>query len=430
MKLHIGLDDTDSPDNGCTTYLAARLVEDFLEIGATFIDYPTLLRLNPNTPWKTRGNASLCLRLDIDESIYEEVKGSVNKLILENGEFSCNNTNPGAVFLKGDVPDIIHEYSLRAIRTIVKKSEAIELIKRHEIDFLEYKNGRGIIGALAAIGGVFQDDFTYELLTYRTPENRGTPRRVSLESIHKMNKELQHCTFNNIDESSKPLITPKGPDPVLYGVRGESPEAVYNAMNIITPLEPVERWMICRTNQGTDQHFGAPIKVRVLLPYNPAVVRGVVDSIPNTIEGGHVFFKLKDESGNIDCAAFEPTGSFRELIRELVPGDEVTVYSGVSVHKDSLTLNLEKIVIHSITPVAVPVKPKCPECGGSTESMGRNQGLRCKKCGYRNEKLVEEYVTIKREVVPGIYLPDRSAHRHLTKPLERYGREKILRITV
>ena len=426
MKLHIGIDDTDSPEGGCTTYLAARLVEVLLGMGAEFIGYPTLLRLNPNTPWKTRGNAGMCLRLEIEDSKYDSVKQEVQNLIEEYGEFQCENTNPGAVFLRGDVPEDIRAYALRVVRSIVSKNDALELIHLHQLDHLEYKNGRGIIGALAAIGGTLKDDFTYELLTYRCPENWGTPRRVDTESIIKMDNALNEVTYNNIDENQKPLITPRGPDPVLYGIRGENPKAVYEAMGMIESLEPVERWMLCKSNQGTDQHFGEPITVSQLMAYNPAVVHGFVDSVPDTIEGGHVFFKLKDETGSVDCAAYEPTGSFRDIVRKLRPGDEVTTYSGVSLHMDEYTLNLEKLVVHDIASEYKLVKPKCPDCGGSTESMGRDQGLRCKKCGYRGADLVEEKVPVDRELVCGVYLPDRGAHRHLTKPLERYGREKTL----
>ncbi|MGW8181897.1 MAG: TiaS agmantine-binding domain-containing protein, partial [bacterium] len=210
MKLHIGLDDTDSPEGGCTTYLTAKLVEPLLDLGANFIGYPTLLRLNPNTPWKTRGNAALCLRMEIDYTKYEAVKSEVRKLIEQLGEFQCDNTNPGAVFLKGEVPDEIKEYALRVVRSIVSKNDALDLINRHGLDYLEYKNGRGIIGALAAIGGTSDEDFTYEILTYRTPANWGTPRRVNVESIVKMDEALRDCTFNNIDEIGKPLITPRG----------------------------------------------------------------------------------------------------------------------------------------------------------------------------------------------------------------------------
>ena len=428
--LHIGLDDTDSPEGGCTTYVAAVLVERLMGLGADFKGYPTLLRLNPNTPWKTRGNASVCLRLNIDESRYQDVRKVVRELVDKYGEFSCDNTNPGVVFLKGAVPDDVKAYSDTVVKSLVEKKLAMALIEKHGMDYLEYKIGRGLIGALAAVGGTLEGDLTYELLTYRTPENWGTPRMMDDASIVAMDEALSDSTFNNLDDKGRPLITPRGPDPVLYGVRGETPEAVYDAMQIIKPLEPVERWMICRSNQGTDLHYGEPVKVSELKPYNPAVVNGKVDSIPETIEGGHVFFSLKDETGTVDCAAFEPTGSFRAVVRKLIPGDEVTVYSGVSLHEKELTLNIEKLILHDTTSLVTYVKPRCPVCGGSTESMGKNQGLRCKKCGHRGVDLVEEPVEQERDIIPGIYLPDKGAHRHLTKPFERYGREKAIKLEI
>jgi tRNA(Ile2)-agmatinylcytidine synthase len=61
--MHIGLDDTDSAKGGCTTYLAAVLIEKLAQFQVRFIDYPRLIRLNPNVPWKTRGNGALCLSL-------------------------------------------------------------------------------------------------------------------------------------------------------------------------------------------------------------------------------------------------------------------------------------------------------------------------------------------------------------------------------
>jgi len=426
--LHIGLDDTDSPEGGCTTYVAAVLVERLMGLGAEFKGYPTLLRLNPNTPWKTRGNASVCLRLDIDEPRYQDVRNVVKELVEKYGEFSCDNTNPGVVFLKGEVPDDVKEYSDTVVRSLVEKKLAMDLIEKHGMDYLEYKNGRGLIGALAAVGGTLEGDLTYELLTYRTPENWGTPRKMDDASIVAMDEALSDSTFNNLDEKGKPLITPRGQDPVLFGVRGETPEAVHNAMQMIKSLEPVERWMICRSNQGTDLHFDSPVKISELEPYNPAVVNGKVASIPVTIEGGHVFFSLKDETGAVDCAAFEPTGSFRAVVRKLIPGDEMTVYSGVSIHEKELTLNIEKLVLHDTASLVSYVKPRCPECGGSTGSMGKDQGLRCKKCGYRGVDLVEEPVEQERGIIPGIYLPDKDAHRHLTKPYERYGREKAIHL--
>lgn len=81
MLLHIGFDDTDSPSGGCTTYIAARLVDVLSGLGARFVDYPNLLRLNPNVPWKTRGNGAVCLRVEIDKTCEEDVRKSVLKLV-------------------------------------------------------------------------------------------------------------------------------------------------------------------------------------------------------------------------------------------------------------------------------------------------------------------------------------------------------------
>ncbi|WP_455284279.1 hypothetical protein, partial [[Eubacterium] cellulosolvens] len=68
MRIHIGIDDTDSLAGGCTTRIAADLVFSLAKKGATFLDHPNLIRLNPNVPWKTRGNGAVCLRIESDIS--------------------------------------------------------------------------------------------------------------------------------------------------------------------------------------------------------------------------------------------------------------------------------------------------------------------------------------------------------------------------
>ena len=424
MRLHIGLDDTDSPEGGCTTYVAALLAERLLEQGAKFLDYPILLRLNPNTPWKTRGNAAVCLRVEVDEGREDDAFRSTLELVERYGQFGCNNTNPGAVFHFGEVPEKVVGFSEKVVRQIVEREEAEELIRDNGMHAFAWKNGRGIIGALAAIGGTLSGDHTYELITYRTPEYCGSPRMVDSDSVRRMNEATRGGTFNNVDERGRPLITPHGPDPVLYGVRGESPETVHKAYGIVEELEPVERWMIYRSNQGTDAHFASKAPISGLKPYNPAIIEGRVSSLPETIPGSHVIFKVRDRSGEADCAAYEPTGGFRNVVRRLIPGDEVRVYGGVRPMNPGLTLNAEKLEVLGLVEKESFRNPRCPECGGGTESMGAGQGLRCKKCGYRGDKLQKMRVVEPRRLKPGTYIPDRDAHRHLTKPLERYGRER------
>jgi len=424
MQLHIGLDDTDSPEGGCTTYLAATLVERFLELGATFTDYPTLLRLNPNAPWKTRGNASVCIRIEIEPELGGAVKEETLEAVETQGEFECENTNPGVVFHRGDVPRPLEEFSERVVRSIVSLEEAEGLIDEHCSSAVGYKNGRGLIGALAAVGGTLEGDHTYELLAYRTPPYRGRERLVDASSVRRMDEVMKDSTFNNVDPGTgRPLITPHGPDPVLFGVRGETPEAVRRAATMVEVGEPVERWVIFRSNQGTDAHLKGLCKVAEMEPFHPAVVQGRVLSRPETMRGGHVFFRLGDETGETDCAAYEPTGPFRKVVRKLAPGDGLRACGGVRA-EERFTLNLEKFEVLSLAPETRLMNPRCPRCGGSTESMGFEKGHRCRKCGFRGPDLGKVELTIARGLEPGLYLPPPRAHRHLTKPLERYGREK------
>ncbi len=56
--------------------------------------------------------------------------------------------------------------------------------------------------------------------------------------------------------------------------------------------------------------------------------------------------------------------------------------------------------------------------------MGRGQGLRCKRCGYRGAELVRVSEEVPRDLKLGVYLPPPRAERHLTKPFKRYGKEK------
>ena len=54
------------------------------------------------------------------------------------------------------------------------------------------------------------------------------------------------------------------------------------------------------------------------------------------------------------------------------------------------------------------------------KSKGQNQGFQCVKCGKRKPKKLQ--VEIKRKLELKLYIPKNSAHRHLTRPQERIGR--------
>jgi tRNA(Ile2)-agmatinylcytidine synthase len=426
--MHIGMDDTDSPRKGCTTYVAALLVEKLQDLGAEFIDYPNLVRLNPNVPWKTRGNGALCLRIQFSEGNEERIKETVTSTVEEHADLEYKGTDPGIVFLnEATIPREVKIFSKNSITSIVNLDDALKLLKRFRVEAVGFKKGRGIIGGLAAIGETPQHDYTFEILAYRIPENYGSKRRVDESSIVEMDKTTAPYTFNNVDQKTeRVLITPRGPDPILLGIRGETPTIVKKAFEMVRSLEPVERWVIFRTNQGTDAHLKRVKQLSRIKPYSSIITKGTVATNPTIVPRRHVIFSINDESAQVDCAAYEPTGLLRKTARKLIVGDHVEVYGGIRApsQDDPVTINLEKIRILRLAPKIVYENPICPKCGKRLKSMGRNKGFRCEKCGSRHVNLEKLEVKLKREIRERLYITPPRSQRHLTKPFRRYGLEK------
>lgn len=426
--MNIGLDDTDSTKGGCTTYLAAVLIEKLEKTGVKFIDYPGLIRLNPNVPWKTRGNGALSLRFTFNSELENEIKEIATDLWEEHSAVKERGTDPGIVFYKGSqIPDELKAYSKQTETSITTLKEAMTLIKHLGAEAQGFNSCRGIIGALAAIGETLDSDYTYELIAYRSPENWGTKRYLDEGSIFEMDKQTEPYTFNNVDiEKNRVIITPRGPDPIFFGIRGETPEIVKKAFSIVRTFEPVERWVIFRSNQGTDAHLKQIQRLSELQPYCSVIVKGRVAKAPRIVPVRHVIFELKDDSAKVDCAAYEPTGDLRKVARELQVGDFIEVCGAVNkaTKIKPLTINLEKITILALTQNIVAENPLCPNCGKHLKSMGKNQGLRCEKCGNRFAGLKKKEKLIPRSLREGLYVTSTRSQRHLTKPLRRYGQEK------
>ncbi|MHC1581909.1 MAG: tRNA(Ile)(2)-agmatinylcytidine synthase, partial [Candidatus Syntropharchaeia archaeon] len=132
-ELHIGIDDTDSPYKGCTTYIGAIVVENFLELGIKFIDYPNLVRLNPNVPWKTRGNGAVALHVIGKKN---ELKEIVIDAVMKNSDLDFSGTDPGICFLSGKSPERVKDFYRKALLGIVTIEEAESIVKSENIEII------------------------------------------------------------------------------------------------------------------------------------------------------------------------------------------------------------------------------------------------------------------------------------------------------
>jgi tRNA(Ile2)-agmatinylcytidine synthase len=399
----IGLDDTDSPAGMCTTYLGAVLIHRLNEAGIS-VTGQRLIRLNPNVIYKTRGNAAICIEATGDA---DEAFRIASACIEELAEFDEEKTNPGLVIAEQKLPV---SFYLQAVTGFCTIEEAEAVCRTAGARVRKWKNGRGIIGATAAIAAE-QADMTWELLAYRDPADKGE-RSVETDSLFRAEKETFPHTWDTVDTQNNCIVCfPHTPDPVIFGIRGESPEWVKKARGFVRSQKPVME-IVYHTNQGTDAHLmeGDIASLTDGCSYR---LTGVVADTPVTGRGGHVSFLLSDTSGVVRCMAYEPTKGFRDIIRGLAQGDEITICGS---YKNE-SINLEKIQVVTCPEIVRQRPPLCPSCGKRMKSDGVDKGWKCRRCKTRAEE--PEIIHEQRTVSPGWYEVPPSARRHLAKPLCR-----------
>ena len=429
----IGVDDTDSLQGMCTTFLATEIVRDLTE-DFDLIGYPRLVRLNPNIPWKTRGNGAVCMRFgegvgrpfvvgsiagrpiqaySRGRTISEQaaVADRIAPLVERWSRFDDSTTNPGFAVLRGQPTPTLY---WRAVRGVVSKRSAKASARGLGV-VRSYKNGRGLIGALAAIAWRPRDR-TYEILTYRALEAWSTERRIAPESVIRMDHDFP-STFNNYDYANdRAVIAPRSPCPILFGIRGDDPAVLPAAMSIIDGERP-ERWLIFETNQGTDDHVMSRASPR---PHLTVRLEGDVSSLPRVLAGGHVVVRV----GPIDITAYEPSKQFRSVVRNLLPGDRVIAMG--AVRASPATLNLEKLcVVSAVSVVRKVSNPLCPACGKRTKSLGRSAGFRCPRCRTLVPRDAARWEAVERPLAPGWYEPPVGSRRHLSMPIKRMLRSSL-----
>ena len=420
----VAVDDTDSRTEGmCTTYLAALLAERL----------PTrrllLVRLSPAVAHKTRGNAAVAVHTT---AAPDRARAAATDLV---AEYAVGDASTGVVVAPGDpeaVPPAVASFARAAVRRPVSPGRALELLAETGYDAVGWGDGRrvtgsetgaagddglvgrGRVGALAAVGAwrAFAE-WTHERIDYRAFERCGTPRTVDTRSVFAAAADGYPAAWDTVDRTAdEPVCVPNAPGPILYGIRGDTREAVETVADGID-AEPVARSAVFTTNQGTDAHL-QPGRVGGLRQDRAYRVDGTVTAAPTTRAGGHVFFVLGDGDETVDCVAFEPTGRFRDRVRALRVGDDLTVCG----EYDDGTVKLEKFAVRDLCRTE-RVVPDCPDCGRSMESAGRDQGYRCRDC--RTSAPGRATVRVERDLEPGWYEVPPCARRHVARPLVRGG---------
>ena len=384
MRYLLGIDDTDSRFGHCTTHLGYLIACELARAGCALPTYPRLVRLNPNIPFKTRGNAAVCIEFEADPSRLPDAVECAERLLEAEADVA-NGANAALVLVPKD-PDPLYFRQLyeRALGGIVGYKAVIKAVSATEAHLKLLGNGMGIVGAAASLGfRPESNDHTFELLAYRRPENCGTQREVDRASVKEMEADTFPHTFNSYDhESGRVLISPTGPDPVLLGIRGDSPDVVLLAYRRVRVGEDPLGHIVYVTNQCTEAHLGSGLSLP-LKAYSSGWLEGIVVS-KEPQEGGHLSLVIEAGGSRVVCMVYEPSGDLRRMANQLESGDLLRLCGGVrrATSRHQAVLNVEKIEVISVS--------------------GR---------------------PARRMLQPGTYLPSPRAQRHLTKQLIRYGNE-------
>lgn len=391
----LGLDDTDTVSEGCTTYMLHCLLGS-LPDGVT-ASIPSLVRLWPFAQQRTRGNAAVAVELTTNdehallgflEEFWNErlqpLKGRVGE---SEHERKQSPTDPGMVWF--------HEKPENA-------SFYFDTVQRH-VSLEEAPHptrswgGQGCIGAIAAVVWP-KHSVTWEAIAWREETQWSTKARsVCQHTLHQvaMNDE----TFMSRDpRTERSLISPRGTCPVLFGVRAKTQADASSAASTLAEApetEPILGMRVFATNQASDDHLEEAIE-------------STVQSIEVLSRGTT---KIRTEHG--DWLAFAQSGKVKLLAQALYPGDRIAAYG---LEAKPGVYHIEKLTLRHATPVRV--RPMCNECQRTMKSMGTGQGLRCPKCKNRHP---DAWIEVARQIEQNEWVePPVDARRHLARPLVWY----------
>ncbi|MCI4353211.1 MAG: DUF1743 domain-containing protein [Thermoplasmata archaeon] len=389
------------------------------------------MRLNPNVPTKTRGNAALVARFghgqgrpnvvgslpegpalsfrsgrDLTEPERLRLTDELWATVLRTSSGADQGTDPALLVLRRRPPAQLY---WEAVRRIVTLDEVHRWLEGTDPLIRSAASGVGQIGAAAALAWRAGHP-TWEAIAYRPPDRWGSERRVDGESVRRA--AVRHpALFLCIDPRTRRiLVAPHTSCPILFGLRSTEPQAAIAALREIRS-EPIERWLLFRTNQGTGDHVRRAWPVPAV-PFTAGTLTGRLSERPVSHAGGHFFFSVELDSGvQVRCAVFEPTKTLPRVAGSLVRGDRVRLWGGSNA--DEL-FRVEGIDLLSLRRRRISGEnPRCPNCAHRMGSQGAGRGFRCPKCRHRSAPEARQAIQVPPEFRVGRYHPTPSARRHL-----------------
>ena len=147
-KIVIGIDDTDTKEEGATWTLANNVGLELNKMGFQYIDH-IIVQLFPHNPNKTQNCVAIALVFAIKPGERDRIINEASKLLKK----STLSSKTSMAILDGiGIPKKLREYAEAAKKTMITLEEAEKTGDEIGIQFVEVTGSQGKIGALAALG--------------------------------------------------------------------------------------------------------------------------------------------------------------------------------------------------------------------------------------------------------------------------------------
>lgn len=147
-KVIIGIDDTDTKDEGATWTLAHNVGAELARQGYQYLDHITV-QLYPHNPNKTQNCVAIALVFAVKPG---EKDGLIRKVVELLKKDTLSDKTSIAVLQGLDVPRKLRSYSEAAKKSMLTVEEAEKVAQDVGVEMVEVTGSQGKIGALAALG--------------------------------------------------------------------------------------------------------------------------------------------------------------------------------------------------------------------------------------------------------------------------------------
>ena len=148
QKVVVGIDDTDTKEEGATWTLANNIGIELSKRGFEYLDHVTC-QLYPHNPNKTQNCVAIALVFAVKPEMKEEMINKICEILKRD---TLSDKTAIAVMDGFDVPDVLREYGEATKKSMMTVEDAENVAKKAGVKLIQVTGAPGEIGALAALG--------------------------------------------------------------------------------------------------------------------------------------------------------------------------------------------------------------------------------------------------------------------------------------